>query len=215
MNPAFQLYVDAQFISPYAMSAFVALTEKGLPFETLTIDLAQRQNLAAGYSSVSLTRRVPTLVEEGFSLSESSAIAEYLEDRFPAPAHLALYPSDPKMKARAREIQAWLRSDLMPIRQERPTEVVYYGDRFVPLSAKAQVAADKLVAAVVPLLGEQESLFGAWSIVDVDLAVMLNRLALHGDPLPDVLVRYAKRQWERPSVQQWLRQVQAQRSGAL
>ena len=35
-----RLYLDAQFASPYAMSAFVALSEKGLSFEVTTVDLA-------------------------------------------------------------------------------------------------------------------------------------------------------------------------------
>ena len=33
---------------------------------------------------------------------------------------------------------------------------------------------------------------------------MINRLAIHGDPVPDSLKRYAARQWQRPSVQRWL-----------
>ncbi|MBB5392608.1 MULTISPECIES: glutathione transferase [unclassified Herbaspirillum] len=208
-TPPLQLYVDAQFISPYAMSAFVTLTEKGLPFELLTIDLAARQNQGAGYASVSLTRRVPTLSDGQFHLAESTAIAEYLEERFPAPAHRAVYPADVRQRAKAREVQAWLRSDLMPIRQERPTEVVFYGEGFAPLSAAAKAAADKLAAAAQTLLAGKDNLFGEWCIADTDLAVMLNRLALHGDPLPPALQQYAKRQWQRPSVQQWVRQAQA------
>ncbi|MEJ7807066.1 MAG: glutathione S-transferase, partial [Telluria sp.] len=31
--PALTLYVDANFISPYAMACFVALVEKKLPFD--------------------------------------------------------------------------------------------------------------------------------------------------------------------------------------
>ncbi|MCF5816849.1 glutathione S-transferase, partial [Pseudomonas sp. PA-1-2A] len=38
------LYVDSLFTSPYAMSVFVALREKGLTFETLTLDLDAGQN---------------------------------------------------------------------------------------------------------------------------------------------------------------------------
>jgi glutathione S-transferase len=33
---------------------------------------------------------------------------------------------------------------------------------------------------------------------------MLNRLALHGDDVPSHLADYARRQWQRPSVQRWL-----------
>ncbi|MFL9924658.1 glutathione transferase [Herbaspirillum lusitanum] len=213
-NPRFKLYIDAQFISPYAMSAFVALTEKGLSFDTMAIDLATRQNQQQEYRGVSLTRRVPTLADGEFFLSESSAISEYLEELFPAPGHRAVYPAAPAQKAKAREIQAWLRSDLMPIRQERPTEVVFYQEGFAPLSDAAQAAVEKLVSACDGLLGNVrngDNLFGEWCIADTDLALMINRLALHGDALPETMLRYAQLQWQRPSVQQWLQQAQSGR----
>lgn len=199
------LYVDAQYISPYAMSAFVALTEKQLPFELRTVNLSLQHNHLPDYAHVSRTHRVPTLSDGDFHLSESSAITEYLEDRFTPPTYTALYPQVAHDKARAREIQAWLRSDLMPIRQERPTEVVFYGEKRAPLSTAAQFAATKLVRAADLWLSEgAENLFGTWSIADLDLAMMLNRLALHGDALPPKLSDYAQRQWQRASVQQWL-----------
>jgi hypothetical protein len=37
------LYVDSQFTSPYAMSVFVCLREKGLPFDVKTVDLRPRR----------------------------------------------------------------------------------------------------------------------------------------------------------------------------
>jgi len=201
-----QLYVDAQFISPYAMSAYVALKEKNIPFTLQTIDLSLQHNHLPHYIQVSLTHRVPTLVHGDFCLSESSAIAEYLDDRYPAPGHTALYPHEAQQKARAREVQAWLRSDLMPIRQERPTEVIFFGEKRAPLSTAAQAAVAKLVSATDALLTNNgENLFGHWCIADTDLAAMINRLALHGDALPPTLVAYAHHQWQRPSVQQWLK----------
>ena len=62
--PEFLLYVDSKYISPYAMSAFVTLHEKGLPFDVLAIDLATGENHAASFAQTSLTSRVPTLVHE-------------------------------------------------------------------------------------------------------------------------------------------------------
>lgn len=196
-----RLYADAQYASPYAMSAFVALHEKALPFELITLDLGEQENLKPEYASTSLTRRVPTLVHGEFSVSESSAISEYLDDVFPG---AALYPRDAQSRARARQVQAWLRSDLMPIRQERTTEVVFYRPVQTPLSEGAQAAAQKLYAAAESLLSHgQQYLFGGWSIADVDLAVMLNRLVLNGDAVPQGLADYARHQWQRPSVQLW------------
>jgi len=205
MSETMMLYVDTQLASPYAMSAFVALTEKQLPFEMCRIDLGTAENLATDYSAISLTRRVPTLIHDDFRLSESSAITEYLDERFPAPAHHPIYPRDLRNRAQARQIQAWLRSDFMPIREERTTEVVFFGPASTPLSAAARAAADKLFAAAERLLpAGSANLFGDWCIADTDLALMLNRLLLNGDAVPERLAAYARQQWQRPSVQRWL-----------
>ena len=203
--PSITLWSDSSFFSPYVMSAYVALSEKGVPFSVKRLDLSQNQQHAEAYRDLSLTCRVPTLQVDDFMLSESSAICEYLEERFAAPEFERLYPKDREKRARARQIQAWLRSDLLPIRQERPTEVLFAGERFAPLSPAAVEAAEKLIAAVQRLLPErQQNLFGEWCIADTDLAVMLNRLALHGDTLPARLQHYAEFQWQRASVQLWL-----------
>lgn len=196
------LTVDAQYCSPYAMSVYVALQEKQLPFTLSTLDLDSGANHAPAYALSSLTARVPALQHGDFVLSESSAITEYLEELFPDPA---LYPKSAQARARARQIQAWLRSDLLPIRAERSTEVVFNNGKFPPLSEAAQEAARKLIAAVEKLLSHgQDNLFREWCIADTDLALMLNRLVMHGDPVPERVRHYAHKQWQRPSVQAWL-----------
>jgi glutathione S-transferase len=196
------LYVDSRFTSPYAMSVFVCLREKGLPFDVKTVDLSVKENHDPEFATTSITRRVPTLVHDEFALSESSAISEYIDETF---SGARLYPADPRLRARARQVQAWLRSDLMPIRNERPTEVVFYGAKRTALSADARAEADKLFSAAQTLLGSRsDDLFGEWCIADLDLAIMLNRLILHGDPVPSPLVAYANRQWRRPAVQRWV-----------
>jgi len=201
------LYVDAQFASPYAMSAFISLHEKSLPFRVETVDLSVGENLQLPFRHTSVTRRVPTLVHGVFCLSESSAISEYLEEAFPA-AGVHLYPEDRQKRARARQVQAWLRSDLLPIRLERSTEVVFYGAVASALSAQAREAVEKLYAAADLLIPhDSEYLCGEWCIADVDLALMLNRLLFHGDTMPERLALYARRQWARPSVQLWADQV--------
>jgi glutathione S-transferase len=196
------LYVDSNFASPYALVAFVSLVEKGLSFEVKPLELFANAHREAGFTSTSITSRVPTLVHEEFALSESSAICEYIDEAFGGPA---LFPADVRERARARQIQAWVRSDLMPIREERPTWVVFCGAKRPELSPRAIEATNRLFAAALQLLdGGSENLFGEWSIVDVDLAMMLQRLVAHGDTVPHRLSDYANRQWLRPSVQQWI-----------
>lgn len=206
-NHGIKLYVDSQFASPYAMSAFVTLKEKGIPFEIRTVNLGTNENHQPDYSQLSLTRRVPTLSHGSFHLSESSAISEYLEEQFPAPEYRIVYPHDVQNRARARQIQAWLRSDFMPIREERSTEVVFFKPTEEPLSDAAQASAAKLFSAVDSLLGNGAlNLFNEWCIADTDLALMLNRLVMNGDNVPGKLVAYARHQWQRPSVQSWVKQ---------
>lgn len=196
------LYVDSNFASPYALAAYVSLLEKNLKFELNALELFANANQEAGFASTSITRRVPTLIHDGFALSESSAICEYIDEAF---AGTRLYPTDLRDRARARQVQAWVRSDLMPIREERPTWVVFCGAKKPALSPKANEAVQKLFSAALLLLeGRSDSLFGEWCIADVDLAMMLQRLVTHGDPVPQKLADYANHQWCRPSVQQWI-----------
>ncbi|WP_145555508.1 glutathione transferase [Yersinia canariae] len=198
------LYTDADFFSPYVMSVFVSLTEKALPFTLSAIDLSAGENLGDAFGKLSATRRVPTLIIDDFQLSESSAISEYLEERFPSPGYARIYPQDRQERAKAREIQAWLRSDFMSIRSERPTEVVFAGMKMPSLSEGGQLAAHKLISGLARLLSDgRKNLFNEWCIADIDLALMLNRLALNGDELPAYLHKYASYQWQRPSVRQW------------
>ena len=199
--PRLRLYVDANYASPYAMSVFVALQEKSLDFDIVTLDLAAGAHHSADFAGLSLTHRVPTLVDGTFALSESSAIAEYLDERYPGSG---LYPQDVQARARARQLQAWLRSDLVPIREERPTFVIFYGPNSEPLSPTAIAAAERLFGAIDALLPVgAENLFGSWSIADTDVALMLNRLVMNEDPVPQRLAEYARKQWQRPSVQLW------------
>ncbi len=200
------LYIDGNFVSPYAMWAYVALKEKRLPFSLKPVDLAAKQHLDAGYASLSLTAKVPTLVHGDFALAESSAIIEYMEDAFPAPAHAPLYPADAQLRARARQLQAWIRSDLMALREERPTTVIFKAPEQKPLTEAGRAAADKLIRVATSLIGEgADNLFGQWCIADTELALTLNRLVANGDAVPENLKRYVQVQWARPSVQAWLR----------
>jgi hypothetical protein len=155
------LYVDSQFASPYAMSAFVSLHEKGVSFDVETVDLSARENREPSFASTSITQRVPTLVHDDFTLSESSAISEYIEESFPGSP---LYPADLRQRARARQVQAWLRSDLMPIRNERQTPVVFYGSKMPPLSAEARAAADRLFSRS-RLIASQRLREPIWKVV--------------------------------------------------
>jgi glutathione S-transferase len=212
-EPTITLWSDSNFFSPYVMAVYVALHEKGLPFSLKTVDLDKGENNQNNWRGYSLTRRVPVLEIDGFELSESSAITEYLEERFAPPEYERIYPHDLQKRARARQIQAWIRSDLMPIREERGTDVIFAGAKKAPLSPGGREAVAKLSAIAGELLSHgKPNLFGEWCIADADLALMLNRLVMHGDDVPELLANYATFQWQRSSVQRYVA-LSAKRAG--
>jgi len=201
------LYGEPLWDSPYVFSVFVALREKGLPFEVRIVDLAHGEQRAPAFKQLSLTARVPCLVHGDFALSESQAIAEYLDETFPAPDYARLLPAEPRARARSRQIMGWLRSDLMALREERPTTTMFYAPASAPLSARAQAAADKLLGTADQLIPPGDgALFGAFSLVDAELSFMLHRLLCSGDPVPERVARYARAQWARPAVQAYVQQ---------
>ncbi|MGC3996651.1 MAG: glutathione transferase [Anaeromyxobacter sp.] len=200
------LHLNTGWTSPYAFSVFVALTEKGLPFRTVEVDLRAGQHHLPEYQGASFTGRIPALRHGDFWLAESSAIDEYLEEAFPPPAHARLYPGDAQARARARMVQAFVRSDAMPVREERSTDTLFAGAAARPFTAAGQAAADRLVQVAGRFLpAGQPYLAGqAFGIADADLALMLQRLVHGGDPVPARLAEYAGRVFQRPSVRAWL-----------
>jgi glutathione S-transferase len=172
-----------------------------LNFTIKTINLNINQNKENNF--LSFTRRVPTLETNDFSLSESSAISEYLDERYP---DNNIYPKSLNERARAREIQAWLRSDLLALRNERSTETIFIKPTNKPLSEEAKESASKLVQATNSLLFENKmNLFSEWCIADVDLSLMLNRLILNGYEVSDTLRRYVEHQWKNEFIQDWIK----------
>lgn len=192
------LYVDRFWISPYAFTAYVALEEKGVSFDVKEVSLGDGEHQEPEYLRRSVTGRVPMLVHGDFALAESSAIAEYIDEAFDGPR---LFPAQPEERARARQIMAWIRSDLMSLREERSTTTMFYERAKKPLSMKAQASAEKLIEVASRLVEfGSTSIFNGWSIADADLGFLLHRLILNGDHVPDTLHEYARSQWERPSV---------------
>ncbi len=194
------LYGDRFWISPYVYSCFVAVTEKGVPFEWVDVALDRKEQHAPEFRDRSLTGRVPALRHGDFWLSESAAIVEYLDETF-AGTGPALLPAGRQDRARARQVMGWIRSDLLALREERPTTTMFYAPTKKPLGTGGQTAADKLVRVASQLVRDgRTTLFDSWSIADADLAFMLHRLILNGDPVPAALRAYAEATWRRPSV---------------
>jgi glutathione S-transferase len=205
-DDALVLHGETLWASPYVFSSWVALHEKGLRFAVREVSLVDLENRSADYQDRTLTGRVPALEHGERCIAESSAVAEYLEEVFPPPAYARLLPTDVGERARARQLMAWLRSDLGALRDERPTVTMFFAPATVPLSAAGAAAAAALLRVAARLVAREDAgIFGAWSLPDSELAFMLHRLILNGHDLPPRVRAWAAREWERPSVQSFVR----------
>jgi glutathione S-transferase len=199
------LYGNKPLTSPYVFSVFIALEEKGLPFDFGLLSLEAGEQHTPLFIAQSVTNRVPTLTHGDFSIAESSAITEYLEDAFPPPEYARLYPADIKERARVRMVQALVRSDFMQIRAERSTETVFRGTAGGALSVAALGEVERLSRIAAQLVSAgRNTIAGEFSIADADFALMLQRLLANKDPMPEPLAAYASAIWQRPSIVKWL-----------
>ena len=96
MSPAITLVSHA--LCPYVQRIAIALAEKGVPHERITVDLAAKPGW---FLALSPLGRTPVLRVGEAALFESAAILEFLEETQPHPLH----PADPVERARHR---AWI-----------------------------------------------------------------------------------------------------------
>lgn len=82
-------------LCPYVQRAVIALTEKGVPFERIDIDLANKPDW---FLKLSPLGKTPVLQVGDKAIFESAVILEYLEETQPRPLH----PADPLQRAEHR-----------------------------------------------------------------------------------------------------------------
>jgi glutathione S-transferase len=122
-------------LCPYVQRAVIALNEKGVPFERIDIDLANKPDW---FLKLSPLGKVPVLVvmtDQGdVALFESNVICEYIEETQPG---IKLHPSDALTRA---EHRAWMEfgsavlGDLWGL--ETTTDAAIFESKRQALSAK-------------------------------------------------------------------------------
>jgi glutathione S-transferase len=93
-----QLKLISHKLCPYVQRAVIALTEKGVGFERIDIDLANKPDW---FLAISPLGKTPVLRVGDSAIFESAVILEYLEETEPKPLH----PADPLTRA---EHRAWI-----------------------------------------------------------------------------------------------------------
>lgn len=106
-----QLYSFFQSSTAYRVR--IALNLKGLTPAMHYVSLTQGEQRSDAYAAVNPAMIVPTLIDGDFSLHQSLAIMEYLDEAYPE-TH-ALLPRDVKARAYARMLALTIAADTSPL----------------------------------------------------------------------------------------------------
>ena len=101
------LYSDA--IATTCRPVLLFAAEAGIPLHIVTIDLFADEHLSEDFARLNPNKAVPVLDHDGFVLTESVAILQYLADLVGSPA----YPKDLRERARVNEMMDWFNTGLM------------------------------------------------------------------------------------------------------
>lgn len=90
----------------------IALAYKGVQYEYKAVDLAQGEQFNEDFKKLNPFCTVPVLVDSDFVLSDSFAILEYLEEKYPRPS---LFPADVKKRALVRQVVNHVVASIQPL----------------------------------------------------------------------------------------------------
>ncbi len=85
MDPLTLYYASG---SPYAWRVWLAVEHKGIPYELKTLSFDAGDLERPEFLALNPRHRVPVIVDGDFTLYESAAIVEYLEDKWPGEPQL-------------------------------------------------------------------------------------------------------------------------------
>jgi glutathione S-transferase len=97
-----KLYMHPVSMTTRPVRLFIA--EHNIPVDEQVVDILKGDHYKPPFTTINPNRQVPVLEDDGFRLTESSAILKYLADKVSSPA----YPKDLKQRAKVNEMMDWL-----------------------------------------------------------------------------------------------------------
>ena len=134
-------------VAVYAAKLRILLRHKGIPFEQLTPPGGYGSD---AYRAIVPSGNIPAMIHNGFMLSDSEAIAEYLEEAFP---DMPMLPETTHNRAKAREFSRSHDTRLEPaVRAMYPQ--VAYNTRNSAAVTTGGMAISKQLASLALLLSQ-------------------------------------------------------------
>ena len=213
---ALQLYIGNKNYSSWSMRPWVLLTQAGIAFEEVMVRFDSLDPGSAFKNTIGRINpvgKVPVLVDDGFAVWDTLAIAEYLAERFP---EHRLWPADPKARARARSVCAEMHSGFSALRSHCGMNIeaslpeigrIVWRDQ---PGVRADLARIEMIWTELLAAHGGPMLFGAFGIADAYFAPVCSRIRTYALPVSPTVRAYVDRVHALPGVQAWVQQALAE-----
>ena len=214
---ALQLYIGNKNYSSWSLRPWLLLQQTGIAFEEIMVRFDSFESgslFKKSLRGVNPVGKVPVLVDDGFAIWDTLAIAECLAEKFP---EHHLWPADAHARARARSVCAEMHSGFTHLRSHCPMNVeaslpdvgrLIWRDQPGVRADMARLCGlwSELLAAQPEKMpdGSAPCLFGAFGIADAYFAPVCMRLNTYALPLPADLAAYVARITALPGTQAWI-----------
>jgi len=190
------LFSDPQ--DPYSHQVRIVLAEKGV-----NVDI-QRVNETEGVEALAELNpygTVPTLIDRDLVLYEARIIMEYLDERFPHPPLLPVYPV---ARAESRKMMHRIENDWYSL-----VKIIQDGGEHVELARKQLLES---IVSLNPVFADKPYFLSEeFSLIDCTIAPILWRFPQYDLELPNsakAVKAYAQRVFERDSFQASLTDIE-------
>ena len=211
-----ELYIGNKNYSSWSMRPWVLLKQAAIPFQEVKVRFDSFQDgstFKQTLQRVTPTGKVPVLVDDGFPVWDTLAIAEYLAEKFP---DRQLWPQATQARARARSVCAEMHSGFAALRSHCPMNIEASLPQVGALGWRDMPAVrqdvQRIVSMWTELLDQHRGpmLFGPFSIADAYFAPVCMRLKNYGLPVPGHITDYIRRVCALPGVQAWIEDALAE-----
>jgi glutathione S-transferase len=211
-----QLIIGNKNYSSWSMRSWVLMRAVGLPFEELKLrlDFAADSAFRQAVARVSPAGKVPVLVlDDGFAVWDTLAIAETLHDLFPT---AGVWPAEARQRARARSVCAEMHGGFGALREHCPMNIEAHLPEVGAQVWVSQPRVQRDVARIEQLWGDalQASggpfLFGAFGAADAFYAPVAMRLLGYALPMSPASAAYVQRLAQHPAVADWCADARAE-----
>ena len=179
----------------------IALHEKGLAYERVTLDLAKKEQKRPEFLKLNPYGKVPVINDNGQILFESCIINEYLDEQYPNPP---LMPKDPYLRGRGRVLVDYALNYLHePYWALRGEMLKKESERNIAIMEEKRHILRNLLQYLKEALGDKSYFLNEISLTDIDVLPHFLRMesydALPTPSLPRISA-WLKKIKERPSI---------------